>query len=355
METEMRMELVVTKRKSLFAAALALAVISTAPVTQALAKELNIYTAREPRLIQPVLEAFTQDTGIKTNVIFIKDGLEERIKAEGSNSPADVIIQVDASKIIQAKDMGITQSITSPVLLSAVPASYRDSDGHWFGTTLRARVVFAAKDRVKETTLTYEELADPKWKGRICIRDGQNVYNTSLFAAVVGHMGIEKAETWLKSLKANLAKKPSGGDRDVAKDIASGQCDIGIANTYYYGLMLNNEPERRPWAEAVKVILPRFVGGGTHVNISGFAVARHAPNLAEARVLADWMVGAKAQSIYARQNFEHPVRVGVELDPTVQAFGTLAPDTLPMTEIAKHRKQASILVDQIGFNAGPGS
>jgi iron(III) transport system substrate-binding protein len=332
-----------------------LAAISTVEATEAMAKEINVYTAREPRLIQPVLEAFRQETGIKTNMIFIRDGLEERIKAEGANSPADMIIQVDASKMLYAKEIGITQAIASPVLMAAVPAPYRDTEGHWFATTLRARVVFASKDRVKDTSLSYEELADPRWKGRICIRDGQNVYNTSLFAAVVGHMGPVKAEAWLKGLKANLAKKPSGGDRDVAKDIASGQCDIGIANTYYYGLMLNNEPERKSWAEAVKVIMPRFANGGTHVNISGFAVARHAPNLAEARALADWLVGEKAQSIYARQNYEHPVRAGVELDPTVQAFGPLQPDSLPMVDIAGHRKQASTLVDQVGFNAGPGS
>ncbi len=342
-------------RVALAATAAGLSVFGFVPAAQAQAKEINIYTAREPQLIQPVLDAFTQDTGIKTNVIFIKDGLEERIKAEGVNSPADVIIQVDVSKIIQAKEMGITQGITSPVLAAAIPQAYRDSEGHWFATTLRARVVFASKDRVKETNLSYEDLADPKWKGKICIRDGQNVYNTSLFSAVVARMGEAKAEAWLKGLKANLAKKPSGGDRDVAKDIASGQCDIGIANTYYYGLMLNKEPDRKPWAEAVKIIMPRFVDGGTHVNISGMAIARHAPNLAQVRILADWMVGDKAQSIYARQNFEHPVKPGVALDPTVQAFGPLTPDATPMGDIAKNRKQASMLVDQIGFNAGPGS
>ncbi|MGL4636427.1 MAG: extracellular solute-binding protein [Beijerinckiaceae bacterium] len=322
---------------------------------QTASKEINIYSAREIKLIQPVLEAFTQDTGIKTNAIFIRDGLEERVKAEGANSPADIILQVDATRVIKAKEMGITQGITSPALSAAVPEAYRDNEGHWFATTLRARVVFASKDRVKETELTYENLADPKWKGKICIRDGQNVYNTSLFSAVISRLGPAKAEEWMKGLKANLAKKPSGGDRDVAKDIASGQCDIGIANTYYYGLMLNNEPERRPWAEAVKVIMPKFEGGGTHVNMSGMAVAKHAPNLANARILADWMLSEKAQSIYARQNFEHPVKTGVALDPTVQAFGPLVADKTPMTEIARNRAKASELVDKTAFNAGPSS
>jgi iron(III) transport system substrate-binding protein len=251
--------------------------------------------------------------------------------------------------------MGITQKMTSPALDAAVPAAYRDADGQWFAATLRARVIYASKDRVKEQSLTYEELANPRWKGKICIRDGQNAYNTSLFAGAVARMGEAKAEEWLKGLKANLAKKPSGGDRDVAKDIASGQCDIGIANTYYLGLMLNREPERKPWGEAVKVIMPTFVGGGTHVNVSGFAMAKNAPNRANAQKLAEWLVSDKAQSLYARQNYEHPIRSSIALDPTVSAFGELTPDSTPLAEIAKNRKLASELVDKVGFNAGPGS
>jgi iron(III) transport system substrate-binding protein len=203
--------------------------------------------------------------------------------------------------------------------------------------------------------LTYEDLADPKWRGKVCIRDGQNAYNTSLIAGAVARMGEAKTEEWLRGMKANLAKKPSGGDRDVAKDIASGQCDVGIANTYYYGLMLNRETDRKPWAEAVKVILPTFKGGGTHVNISGFALAKNAPNRANAVRLAEWLVGEKAQSLYARQNFENPVRAGVELDPTVASFGTLTADSTPIAELAKHRRTASQLVDKVDFNAGPGT
>jgi iron(III) transport system substrate-binding protein len=323
--------------------------------TSAYAQEVNLYTAREPALIKPVLEAFTKDTGVKVNVIFAQNGLEERILAEGANSPADLLLTVDVSRLIQATGMGITQKITSPTLVSAVPAAYRDVDGHWFATTLRARVIFASKERVKEQSLTYEDLADPRWKDKICIRDGQYVYNNALFAGAVARMGAVKAEEWLKGLKANLAKKPSGGDRDVAKDIAAGQCDIGIANTYYMGLMLNREPERKPWAEAVKVILPSFVGGGTHVNISGFAMAKNAPNPANALKLAEWLVSDAAQSLYARQNYEHPVRSGIALDPTVSAFGVLQADATPLTEIAKNRKLASELVDKVGFNGGPGS
>jgi iron(III) transport system substrate-binding protein len=321
----------------------------------ALAQEVNLYTAREPALIKPVLEAFTKDTGVKVNVVFAQNGLEERILAEGGNSPADLLLTVDVARLVQAADMGITQKIVSPALDAAVPAAYRDSGGQWYAATLRARVVYASKDRVKQSEITYEDLADPKWKGKICIRDGQSVYNTALFAHVVARLGAPKAEDWMKGLKANLAKKPSGGDRDVAKDIASGQCDIGIANTYYYGLMVNGIPEQKAWTESVKVILPSFNGGGTHVNISGFAMAKNAPNKANAQKLAEWLVSDAAQSLYARQNYEHPVRAGIALDPIVGGLGELKPDATPIIEIAKNRKIASDLVDKVGFNAGPGT
>jgi iron(III) transport system substrate-binding protein len=319
------------------------------------AQEVNLYTAREPALIKPVLEAFTKDTGVKVNVIFAQNGLEERILAEGANSPADLLLTVDVSRLVQAASMGITQKIASPALDAAVPAAYRDADGQWFATTLRARVIYASKDRVKEQALTYEDLADPKWKGKICIRDGQYVYNTALFAHAVARMGAVKAEEWLKGIKANLAKKPSGGDRDVAKDIAAGVCDIGIANTYYFGLMANGAPEQKAWTNAVKVILPSFVGGGTHVNVSGFAMAKNAPNRVNAQKLAEWLVSNAAQDLYARQNYEHPIRPGIALDPIVSAFGELKADSTPIVEIAKNRKLASELVDKVGFNAGPGS
>jgi iron(III) transport system substrate-binding protein len=321
----------------------------------AAAHDVNVYSSREPSLLRPVLEAFTRDTGVKVNVVFAQNGLEERIAAEGANSPADLLLTVDVSKLVQAQEMGLTQPIASATLAEKVPANLRDAGGHWFAATLRARVLYAAKDRVKESAITYEELADPKWRGKICIRDGQNAYNTSLFANVVARLGPAKAEEWLRGVKANLAKKPSGGDRDVAKDIAAGQCDIGIANTYYYGLMLNREADRKAWAEAVRVVMPTFRDGGTHVNISGFALMKHAPNTANAVRLAEWLVGDAAQALYAKQNFEHPVRAGVELDPTVRDFGPLRPDATPLKDIAANRKTASDLVDKVGFNAGPGS
>ena len=230
--------------------------------------------------------------------MFLTNGLEERVKAEGQNSPADVILQVDAAKLAGAVDMGITQPVSSKELEAAVPAHLRDPDGHWFATTLRSRVIYASKDRVQQNAMTYEELADPKWKGKICIRSGQHPYNVSLIAASYRATARSKAAEWLKGVKANLAKKPSGGDRDVAKDILAGVCDIGVGNTYYIGLLRNDpDPAQKAWGNAVKVLDSSFAGGGTHVNISGAAVAKYAPNKAEAVKLIAFMTSDAAQAL----------------------------------------------------------
>ncbi len=316
----------------------------------AAAQTVNVYTTREPALLNPVLEAFTKDTGIKVNSVFLKDGLEERIKAEGANSPADVMIMVDVTRLVSAAAAGITQPIASAAVTRDVPANLRDADNNWVALTQRARVVYASKERVKQDAITYEDLADPKWKGRICIRSGQNDYNNALFGAVIAHMGEAKAEAWLTGLKANLARKPSGGDRDVAKDIQAGLCDIGVANTYYMGLMTNREPERKAWADAVKLLQTTFVDGGTHVNISGAAVARNAPNKAEAVKLIEYMLGEKAQGLYANGNYEYPVRSNVTASETVKLFGAIKADATPLTTVSKARKAASNLVDKVGFD-----
>jgi iron(III) transport system substrate-binding protein len=336
-------------KKSLFAAA-AFALVSSASYAQTATKEVNIYTYREPELIKPLFEAFTKETGTKVNVIFAKDGLEKRIEAEGAASPADVLLTVDIARLTQAKELGITQPVKSAVLEKAISTNLRDSENHWFGLSMRGRVVYASKERVKQDTITYEELADPKWKGKICIRSGQHIYNNALFSAVYAKLGAAKAENWLNGLKANLARKPSGGDREVAKDIAAGICDIGLGNTYYMGLMINREGDKKVWADATKVILPTFVGGGTHVNISGAAVAKNAPNKEGAIKLIEWLSSDAAQKLYAETNFEYPVRSSIAVEKTVASWGTLKPDSLPLTEIAKNRKNAAELVDKVGFD-----
>lgn len=312
--------------------------------------EVNVYTYREAKLIQPLFDAFTKDSGIKVNVISASSGLEQRIKTEGANSPADVLLTVDIARLEDAVQNGITQPIKSAALDQVVPPQYRDPEGHWYGISMRARVLYASKERVQQTAITYEELADPKWKGKVCIRSGQYIYNNALFAAYIAHHGEAKAEEWLKGLKANLAQKPSGGDREVARDIAAGKCDIGVANTYYWALMLNKETDRKPWAEATKVILPTFQGGGTHVNLSGVVLAKHSPNKANAMKLIEWLAGATAQQMYADLNYEYPMRSGIALNPTIAGYGKLNPDPLPFAQLAAKRKAAATLVDKVGFD-----
>ncbi|WP_444460426.1 extracellular solute-binding protein [Rhodobacter capsulatus] len=315
------------------------------------AAELNLYTSREPKLVEPLLSAFTAETGITVTTVFLKDGLAERVAAEGAASPADVLMAVDAGNMADLAAKGLTQAIDSEAVLAAVPKELRDPENQWVALSMRARVVYAAKD-LGLTAITYEELADPKWAGKICIRSGQHPYNTGLFAAYLAHHGSAATETWLTGLKANLARKPGGGDRDGAKDILGGICDIAVANSYYVGLMRTNEkePEQKAWGEAITVLLPSFKDGGTHVNISGAAIAKHAPHKAEAVKLLEYLTSDAAQKLYAEANFEYPVKAGAELAPIVAAFGTLTVDPLPLTEVVKNRKEASALVDKVGFD-----
>jgi iron(III) transport system substrate-binding protein len=333
-------------------AALSAVSILTLAATSALAQsgEVNVYTYREAKLIQPLLDAFTKDTGIKVNVISASSGLEQRIKSEGANSPADVLLTVDIGRLDDAVKAEVSQTIKSDKLDEIVPPRFRDPNGQWYGISMRARVVYASKERVKQDTITYEELADPKWKGKICIRSGQHMYNNALFAAFVAKHGEAKAEEWLKGVKANLAQKPSGGDRETARDIAAGKCDIGIANTYYWALMNNVEADKKPWAEATKVILPTFEGGGTHVNLSGVVLAKHAPNKANAMKLIEWLVEDKAQQMYADINYEYPMRAGIAVNPTIAGYGALKADSVPISKIAQHKKAAANLVDKVGFD-----
>jgi iron(III) transport system substrate-binding protein len=325
-------------------------IAATTAVALAQSGEVNVYTYREAKLVQPLIDAFTQETGIKVNIISASSGLEQRIKTEGVNSPADVLLTVDIGRLADAVKADISQPIKSDKLDEIVPPRFRDPNGHWYGISMRARVVYASKERVKQDAITYEELADPKWKGKICIRSGQHMYNNALFAAFVAKHGEAKAEEWLKGVKANLAQKPSGGDRETARDIAAGKCDIGIGNTYYWALMNNVEADKKPWAEATKVILPTFAGGGTHVNLSGVLLAKHAPNKANAMKLIEWLAEDKAQHIYADSNYEYPVRAGVAVNPTIASYGKLNPDPLPIAKIAENRKAASTLVDKVGFD-----
>ncbi|HWJ75813.1 MAG TPA: Fe(3+) ABC transporter substrate-binding protein [Kaistia sp.] len=315
--------------------------------------EVNVYTTREPGLIQPLLDSFTAESGIKANVVFIKEGLAQRVESEGANSPADLLSVVDYGNLIELVDRKLTQPVASKALEDGIPANLRDPAGNWFGLSMRARVIYASKDRVTDKTLTYEDLADPRFKGKVCIRSGQHPYNTSLIAAMIAKDGQDETKAWLDGVRANLARTPGGGDRDVARDILAGICDIGVGNSYYVGLMRSGKggEEQKAWGEAINVILPTFKDkAGTHVNISGAAVAKNAPNRDNAVKLLEYLASEKAQEIYAKANFEYPVRAGVAADPVIAALGTLTVDPTPLVEIAKDRAKATELVDATGFD-----
>lgn len=336
-------------RAALMGGAVAISAASTGAAVQA--DEVNIYTTREPGLIQPLLDAYTEKTGVKVNTVFLKDGMPERVASEGESSPADLLMTVDAGNLADLVDKGLTQPVESAVLAEAVPENLRDAEGNWFALSMRARVLYAAKDLGLDS-FQYADLADPEYKGRVCIRSGQHPYNTALFAAYDVHHGAEATEEWLSGIKANLARKAAGGDREVAKDILGGICDIGIANSYYVGLMRSGRggDEQKAWGEAIKVILPTFENGGTHVNISGAAVAKHAPNRDQAVALLEYLVSDEAQELYAQANFEYPVKAGVAVDPIIAEFGELKIDPTPIIEIVAKRKEASELAEKVGID-----
>ncbi|NND49484.1 MAG: extracellular solute-binding protein, partial [Rhizobiales bacterium] len=247
--------------------------------------------------------------------------------------------------------------LTSDVINANIPATYREPDGHWFGLTTRARVIFASKDRVAQDAITYEELAEEKWRGRICTRSGQHVYNIALIAAMIAHHGEDKARQWVSGVKANLARKPAGNDRAQVKSIHAGECDISLGNTYYMALMRTNdkEPQQKDWAASTKIIMPNAEDRGTHVNLSGIVLAKNAPNRDNAVRLMEWLTGVEAQRIYAEVNHEYPLRDGVPVSDMVTSFGALHADSLSLAEIARNRRRASEIVDEVGFDDGPSS
>ena len=341
---------------SLLAAAALSAALTTGPALAdeqaAIDKgEVNVYSYRQPFLIQPMFDAFTRESGVKVNVVFAPKGLIERLEQEGRNSPADLIFTVDIGRLADAYDSGVTQAVQTAALTSAIPEAFRQHEGHWYGLTQRARILYVSKDRVAadEAPKTYEELTNPKWKGRICTRSGSHVYQVALTSAMIAHHGLEKAEDWLRGLKANLARKPQGNDRAQVKAIKEGECDISLGNNYYYGAMLQNE-EQAEWAQAVYPVFPTIAGQGTHVNISGMALTVSAPNKENGIKLMEFLTGELAQQMYADQNFEYPIVAGVPQGGLVRSMGELKPDTLDLEEIAANRTAAIKLINEVGYN-----
>ncbi|MBN2741152.1 MAG: Fe(3+) ABC transporter substrate-binding protein [Rhodobacteraceae bacterium] len=312
--------------------------------------DVNVYSHRQPELIAPLFDAFTAQTGIKVNTAFVDKGMLERLRAEGKRSPADLVLTVDIARIEEVVAAGVTQPVDDPALIAAIPANLRDPGNQWFALSTRARIVYASKERVAPGEVTtYEDLANPKWKGRICTRSFTSDYNVALTAAYLAHHGEAETKIWLEGLKANLAKRPEGNDRSQVKSIWAGECDISLGNTYYMGQMLA-DPEQQAWANAVRLEFPVFEGGGTHVNISGVAMTKAAPNKAEALKLMEFLVSDQAQEIYAETNHEFPVKAGVKRSDLVASWGELTPDTLSLDEIAQLRPAALKLIDQVDFD-----
>jgi iron(III) transport system substrate-binding protein len=327
-----------------------LAALAATTALPALADEVNVYSHRQPELLQPLVDAFTADTGIAVNVAFVDKGMAERLQAEGDRSPADIVMTVDIARLQQIVDAGVTQPVQSEVLSANVPEALRDPAGHWFGLTTRARIIYASKDRVAPGEVTtYEDLASDKWKGRLCARSGLHDYNVALLGAYLAHHGEEAATEWAAGLKANLGRKPDGGDRDQVQAISAGECDIALGNTYYMGQMLA-DPEQKAWAEAVTIVFPVFEGGGTHVNISGVAMTKAAPNHDAALKFMEWLSSDHAQQIYAETNNEFPVKPGVPRSELVASWGEFTPDALPLAEVASHRAAALKIMETVDFD-----
>ncbi len=327
-----------------------LALSALAMNNNALAEEVNVYSYRQPFLVQPLFDKFTEKTGIKVNVVFAKEGLSERLEREARNSPADLIFTVDIGRLFEVTDKQLTQSVNLEAINENIPSQYRDPKGHWFGLTTRTRSIFASKERVDLATIkNYEDMSKPEWKDRICSRSGKHPYNLALIASMIAHNGLENTQVWLKGVKANLAQKPQGNDRSQVKAIKEGVCDISLGNNYYFGNMLMDE-EQKAWADAVFITFPNQDNRGTHVNISGMAMAKYAPNKSSAEKLMIFLSEKPAQEMYAEQNFEYPVNPDVEASKLVKSWGEFKSDTLPLAEVAKLRKQAAQLVDQVGFD-----
>ncbi|PKP73783.1 MAG: iron ABC transporter substrate-binding protein [Alphaproteobacteria bacterium HGW-Alphaproteobacteria-6] len=324
--------------------------IALALAAPALADEVNVYSLRQPELIQPLLDSFTAETGIAVNIAFVDKGMVERLVAEGSRSPADLVLTVDIARLAQVVEAGVTQPVTSAVLEANIPAEFRDPGKQWFGLTSRARIVYASRERVADGEVTtYEDLADPKWQGRICTRPGTHDYNLGLMAAMILHHGEAAARDWAAGLKANLAKKPEGSDRAQVKSIWAGECDISLGNTYYMGEMLA-DPEQAEWAGSVRIVYPAFEDGGTHVNVSGVAMTKAAPNRAAALKLMEFLSSDEAQEIYAGLNHEFPVKPGVARSDLVESWGAFRPDTVNLMELAGRRPAALRLMEEVNFD-----
>ncbi len=316
-------------------------------------KVVNIYSSRHYQTDEALYAGFTKKTGVKVNRIEAgEDALIERIRNEGARSPADVLITVDAGRLWRAEQLGLFQPVRSKLLESRVPESFREPGGHWFGFSMRARVLAFNKAKVKPGEIeTYEQLADPKWKGRVCMRSSTNIYNLSLMGALIDHLGADQAEAWAKAVRANLAQQPKGGDTDQLKAVAAGQCDVTVSNQYYYArLARSQKPDERQVAEKLGIVFPNQQTWGTHVNISGAGVLKNAPHREAAVHFLEYLASDEAQRYFADGNNEWPVVESVKLDnPVLNALGEFKRDRLNVAVLGRNQPAAQKIYDRAAW------
>ncbi|MBY5947558.1 Fe(3+) ABC transporter substrate-binding protein [Photobacterium rosenbergii] len=322
-----------------------------APQAAIAAEEVNVYSYRQPFLVEPMFKEFTAETGIKVNVKFAKEGLAEKLQQEGQYSPADVVLTTDISRLVELSDKELVQAVDSKVIDANVPAQFRDNEDEWFALTLRTRNVYSSRDRVGRlpADFDYADLAKPEWKGKICTRSGKHPYNISLVSSMIAHYGEAETKEWLEGYKANLARKPQGNDRAQVKAVKEGLCDLAIGNSYYLGKMVNDD-KQKSWAEAVYINFPGQENNGTHVNVSGMAMAKYAPNQENALKLMEFLTGDKAQQMYAEVNYEYPVKEGVKRSELVASWGDFKADEVSLDKVAEYHSTAIKLLDEVKFD-----
>jgi len=313
------------------------------------AQTVNVYSFRQPFLIEPILQEFTEATGIETKVVFAKEGLIQRLEREGKLSPADVVLTSDFARLLELKELGLTQAIDSAEVAKNVSAKYRDQDDQWVARSKRVRKSDSSEERLGKLQVSYEDLADEKYKGRICTRSGKHPYNLGLIASLIAHHGEASTEAWLNGVKANLARKPQGNDRGQVKAIKEGLCDLSLGNSYYFGKMLM-DPEQKSWADAVEINFPNQANRGAHVNVSGAVLAKYAPNREAAQKLLAFLTSDKAQALYAELNMEYPVKAGVPASDMVKSWGEFKEDDIELSKVASHIKSAMTLIDKVKFD-----
>ena len=315
--------------------------------------EVNVYSHRHYATDKQLFKLFTEKTGIKVNVVKADaDQLIKRLEIEGSNSPADVLITVDAGRLYRAKEKGLLQPIVSEVLNQSIPSHLRDPAGHWFGLTTRARVIVYSKKRVDPSELdTYEDLTSAKWKGRVLVRSSHNIYNESLLASIVASEGADIARKWAKGMVQNFARKPKGNDRDQMKAIAARIGDVAIVNTYYVGLMLNSDSENeRKVARELGIFFPNQKGRGTHINVSGAGVTAHAKNKESAIKFIEFLSSKEAQQTFAKANYEYPVNPDVQIPSLLQSWGTFKAEKINLSLLGRYNRVAVKIFDEVGWN-----